>query len=76
MSQHVFLSGTAHYLSDRGYRAGNIYKKLSKEVLVPSEKHDKRIFAPYLCKKKVCVPSDNKEIFSFISMVKYYYLKH
>ena len=67
--------GTAHYLS--GVWAWKYFQKNIKKVLVPSEKHDKKVFAPYTtAAKKVCVPYA-EEIFSFISMVKYYYyLKH
>ena len=47
-----------------------LQKVVKKKVLVLSEKHDKKVFA------KKFVPYMLKEFFSFISVVKYYYLKH
>ena len=40
----------------RGYGAENIYKKLFKKVLAPSEEHDKKVLAPYAtpAKKSLC----------------------
>ena len=39
-----------------GYGAGNIYWKLFKKVLAPSEEHDKKILAPYATPAKKFVP--------------------
>ena len=60
-----------------GVRGWKHLQKGIKNVLVPSEEHDKKKPCPYTtATKNVCVPYV-KEFFPFISIVKYYYyLKH